>query len=107
METSAPHVVVRGTARDFLQEISAGSHQLKADEPASAGGGDAGPDPYDYLMAGLGACTSMTVGLHARRRKFPLEKITVGYSLFAAAAPEGTGTEFITNRECREKTLAP
>jgi putative redox protein len=80
METSAPHVVVRGTARDFLQEISAGSHQLKADEPASAGGGDAGPDPYDYLMAGLGACTSMTVGLHARRRKFPLEKITVALS---------------------------
>ena len=76
-ETSAPHVVVRGTARNFLQEISAGSHRLQADEPASVGGGDAAPDPYDYLMAGLGACTSMTVGLFARRRKFPLEKITV------------------------------
>jgi putative redox protein len=77
MESSAPQVVVRGTARNFFQEISAGSHKLQADEPASVGGGDAGPDPYDYLMAGLGACTSMTVGLHARRKKFPLEKITV------------------------------
>jgi putative redox protein len=77
METSAPDVVVRGTARNFLQEISAGPHQLQADEPASVGGGDAGPDPYDYLMAGLGACTSMTVGLHARQRKIPLEHITV------------------------------
>jgi uncharacterized OsmC-like protein len=77
VETSAPQIVVRGTARNFLQEISAGPHRLQADEPASVGGGDAAPDPYDYLMTGLGACTSMTVGLHARRRKFQLEKITV------------------------------
>jgi putative redox protein len=72
-----PHVVVCGSARNFLQEISTGNHQFQADEPLTAGGDDAAPDPYDYLMASLGACTSMMVGLQARKRKWPLEKIVV------------------------------
>jgi len=72
-----PHVVVGGGAYSFKQEITAGKHHLVADEPVSAGGGDAGPDPYDYLLTSLGACTSMTVGLYARRNKFPLENIKV------------------------------
>jgi uncharacterized OsmC-like protein len=70
-------VIVRGDARSFKQEIVAGKHHLAADEPVSAGGGDAGPDPYDYLLTALGVCTSMTVGLYARRKQFPLENITV------------------------------
>jgi uncharacterized OsmC-like protein len=72
-----PDVVVRGDAHSFRQEIVAGKHHLLADEPVSAGGGGAGPDPYDYLLAALGVCTSMTVGLYARRKQLPLEKITV------------------------------
>ena len=72
-----PQVVVRGGAGSFKQEIIAGKHRLVADEPVSAGGGDAGPDPYDYLLASLGVCTSMTVGLYARRKQFPLENIKV------------------------------
>lgn len=72
-----PHVVVRGGAYSFKQEITAGKHHLVADEPVSAGGEDTGPDPYDYLLTSLGACTSMTVGLYARRKKFPLENIKV------------------------------
>ena len=72
-----PHVVVRGGVRSFLQEISAGTHRFHADEPASFGGTDAAPDPYDYLMASLGACTSMMVGLQARKRRWPLDKINV------------------------------
>jgi putative redox protein len=72
-----PHVVVRGTGRSFLQEVSAGSHWFQADEPPGVGGDDAAPDPYDYLMASLGACTSMMVGLQARKRKWPLENIVV------------------------------
>ena len=74
---NTPDIVVRGDARSFTQEIAAGRHRLVADEPVSAGGGDAGPDPYDYLLASLGVCTSMTVGLYARRKQFPLENIKV------------------------------
>jgi uncharacterized OsmC-like protein len=76
-DEEAPHIVVRGTADSFQQQVTAGKHQLVADEPVNVGGGDAGPDPYDYLLASLGVCTSMTVGFYARRNKLPLEKITV------------------------------
>src|SRR5438128_8245897 len=72
-----PRVVVRGGADNFKQEIIASKHHLVADEPISAGGGDAGPDPYDYLLTALGVCNSMTVGLYARRKQIPLENITV------------------------------
>jgi putative redox protein len=72
-----PHVVVRGGADSFKQEIVTGKDHLVADEPVSAGGGDAGPDPYDYLLTSLGVCTSMTVGFYARRKQIPLEDITV------------------------------
>ncbi len=50
---------------------------MRSDEPVTAGGSDAGPNPYDYLLAALGVCTSMTVGLYARRKQLPLENITV------------------------------
>jgi uncharacterized OsmC-like protein len=72
-----PDVIVHGTADGFRQDVVVGKHGLVADEPVSAGGGDAGPDPYDYLLTALGACTSMTVGLYARRKQFPLENVTV------------------------------
>jgi putative redox protein len=72
-----PDVVVHGSARNFRQEIAVDKHSLVADEPVSAGGGDAGPDPYDYLLTSLGTCTSMTIGLYARRKQIPLENITV------------------------------
>ena len=70
-------VVVRGNAAGFLQEVVSGNHHLRADEPISVGGSDAAPGPYDYLLIALGVCTSMTVGLYARRKQFPLENITV------------------------------
>jgi len=76
-DEQAPHIVVRGGTQNFQQEITAGKHHLVADEPVSAGGGDAGPDPYDYLLASLGVCTSMTVGFYARRNHLPLENVTV------------------------------
>src|SRR6202163_4464054 len=75
-----PDVVVRGDAHGFLQEVVSGNHHLRADEPGSAGGSDAAPGPYDYLLVALGACTSMTVGLYARRKQLPLENITVSLS---------------------------
>jgi uncharacterized OsmC-like protein len=70
-------VTVRGNAAGFAQEIHAGPHRLHADEPASAGGTDTGPSPYDLLLAALGACTSITVGMYARRKAWPLEEVTV------------------------------
>lgn len=72
-----PDVVVHGSGHDFVQEIRAGHHLFQADEPLSFGGTDVAPDPHDYLMASLGACTSMMVGLQARKRKWPLENISV------------------------------
>lgn len=57
----------------FRTEIDTGSHRLIADEPVEAGGTGAGPTPYDFLSAALGACTSMTMHFLAKREKIPLE----------------------------------
>src|SRR6202011_144834 len=76
-EQTEPHVIVRGTAADFSQKIEIGAHRISADEPVSFGGADTGSSPYDLILAALGACTSMTIGLYARKRKWPLENITV------------------------------
>jgi putative redox protein len=74
----AGKVVVRETREGkFTQLIAAGPHVLRADEPADAGGLDSGPSPYDLLLAGLGACTSMTVRMYADLKKLPLERVTV------------------------------
>lgn len=69
--------VVHGSAQGFAQTITTGRHRLLADEPLAEGGMDTGPSPYDLLIAALGACTSMTVSLYARRKGWPLEAVTV------------------------------
>lgn len=76
-DNKTPDVVVHGNVEGFLQEVVSGKHNLRADEPVSAGGSDAAPGPYDYLLIALGVCTSMTVGLYARRKRWPLENIIV------------------------------
>ncbi|MBB3602284.1 putative redox protein [Mycolicibacterium sp. BK556] len=60
----------------YTQQITAGQHQLFADEPRPIGD-DAGPTPYDLLLAGLGACTSMTVRMYANKKGWPLERVEV------------------------------
>jgi len=74
---TSPDVIVRGDAAVFAQQIDVGPHRLTADEPIDVGGKDAGPSPYDLILAALGSCTSMTVSLYARTKKWPLESVTV------------------------------
>ncbi|WP_227689335.1 OsmC family protein [Klebsiella quasipneumoniae] len=57
--------------------MRAGAHQLDADEPRSLGGGDRGPGPYDLLLMSLGACTSMTLRLYAKRKGYALDDVQV------------------------------
>jgi len=73
-------VVIRGTGSGFAQEIVAGQHLLKADEPLSAGGTETGPTPYELLLAALGACTAMTITMYARRKNWPVDGIVVRLS---------------------------
>ncbi|MGO4327667.1 alpha/beta fold hydrolase [Cupriavidus sp. 2TAF22] len=61
----------------YQQRIVAGPHRLLADEPVSFGGLNGGPAPYDLLLAGLGACTSMTMRMYAERKGWPLEHVAV------------------------------
>ncbi len=71
-------VLVRETGDGkFQQEILSGPHRFLADEPVKAGGLDSGPGPYDLLLAGLGACTSMTLRLYADGKKLPLKRVSV------------------------------
>ena len=73
-------VVAENGQGRYQQEVLAGQHRLIADEPASIGGADAGPAPSDFLMSGLGACTSMTLRMYAERKGLPLTRISVALS---------------------------
>ena len=72
-------VVVQETGNGrFSNAISVGGrHMLRADEPLSVGGNDSGPTPYDFLLAGLGACKSMTMRMYAERKGWPLKRAMV------------------------------
>ncbi len=70
------HVVERGSGA-FAVAISAGRHTWLGDEPASLGGDDLGPSPYDMLTAALGACTAMTLRMYARQKNWPLANVRV------------------------------
>ncbi|NBB93366.1 MAG: alpha/beta fold hydrolase [Gammaproteobacteria bacterium] len=70
-------VRVRGRTDDgFVCRVDAGHHRLLADEPESMGGGDAGPDPYEYLASALGSCTVMTLNMYARHKGWPVERVS-------------------------------
>lgn len=74
---SATDVIVSSDASGFAQKIVVGPHRLTGDEPVAFGGTNTGPSPYDLLLAALGSCTSMTVALYARSKKWPLESVTI------------------------------
>jgi putative redox protein len=69
--------VIEAGQGKFAQDIYAGRHRLRADEPVSIGGADTGPTPYDLLLASLGACTAMTLRLYANEKRLPLTRVSV------------------------------
>ena len=69
--------VVESGNGPYGQFITAGSHVLGADEPGAVGGKNTGPDPYELVLAGLGACTAMTIRMYANRKELPLIKVEV------------------------------
>lgn len=76
-------VVVRlGREDKFTTEIKAGKHQIIADEPASVGGDDYGPAPYELLLSSLGACTAMTIKMYTARKNWDLEDVVVHLNHF-------------------------
>jgi len=74
-------VIVWGEGGTFAQQIAAGRHRLGGDEPDSVRGTDTMPSPYDFLLAALGSCTSMAVGMYARKENWPLEGSRFGFDI--------------------------
>lgn len=94
----APEGVVRVSEADangFLQDVNSGPfHHTLADEPMAYGGTNKGMTPYGFVAAGLGACTSMTIRMYARRKGWPLEHVWVDVShnkVHAQDANTGSG----------------
>lgn len=76
-DTEQGEVVVEGKTTSFLQRIRARDIAFAADEPLDKGGTNAAPNPYDLLLASLGACTSMTLKMYSDRKEWPLEAVRV------------------------------
>ena len=80
LQTHEEVVVRLDSETGYTTHMQAGKHKLVADEPVSVGGADLGPSPYGYLLAGLGACTAMTLKMYARRKKWDLQSVDVHLS---------------------------
>ncbi|MCG8393873.1 MAG: OsmC family protein [Pseudomonadales bacterium] len=83
-------VTVRSTHK-YAQQIDARDHSLRADEGENLGGDDSGPNPYELLLSGLGACTSITLRMYAERKGWDLGEIHVGLHFYR----DDEGNEYI------------
>jgi putative redox protein len=98
-ELPAAGEVITVTEGDaFRTEVAAGRHVAVADEPVAVGGADAGPSPYDLLLAALGSCTGMTLRAYAARKGWPLEEVSVR---LRHGKVHGVDEEACENREAR------
>lgn len=84
---SSTVVVASIAGTKFQHRVTVGPNQLITDEPPAFGGDQAGPDPFEMVLAGLGSCTSMTIKMYAERKGLPLEGVTV--TLSHTVGPEG------------------
>ncbi len=89
-ETQRPVTVTENGRTTYAQTVRIGQHLLTADEPQASGGQDAGPSPYEYLLAGLGACTIMTIRMYAQRHNWPLIRTTVELRHEKVTSPSGS-----------------
>lgn len=78
---SVATATVSSTGTAYRNDIRTGNHTLVGDEPVSAGGQDAGPAPYDYILAGLGSCTAITLQMYAERKGWTLGEVNVELTL--------------------------
>src|SRR5438034_10319808 len=97
------HSVIDNAA-GYATGVRAGRHKLNADEPASRGGTDAGPSPYELLLAGLGACTAITLRMYADRKGWQLGTIHVDLELHKHGEGDTGG---ITRPQSLSATLQP
>lgn len=101
-------VTVKMTSDGYTSQVSTGSHELLADEPASVGGDDKGPSPYEFLLASLGACTTMTLRMYADRKDWPLPTVTVElnhYRVHAKDCEDCESEEGMVSRIDRRLTI--
>lgn len=96
---AAVTVVGEADAPNYVQKIQAEKHALLADEHAALGGADAGPNPFAYLLSGLGACTSITLRMYARRKGWRLGGVTVRLKLFREETGIGVEREVAVGGE--------
>jgi len=76
----------------YSQIVTAGNHTLSADEPQAVGGDDVGPSPYEYILAGLGACTAMTLRSYVTRHNWGVDRITIELQHETIVATGSTST---------------
>lgn len=103
-EVSAGEVWVSEHNQHFTRRVKSDQHSWLADEPVSVGGHELGPDPYEHLLAALGACTSMTLRMYANRKNLPLKHVEVRLKherVHAEDCAEGAGKLEVISRLIR------